>query len=868
MKVMSKLLKMNLEDIMGDRFGKYSKYIIQDRALPDIRDGLKPVQRRILFAMNSDNNTYANAYRKSAKTVGNVIGNYHPHGDTSVYDAMVRLSQDWKLRDPLVQMHGNNGSIDGDSAAAMRYTEARLSKISSLLLEDIKMNTVDMVYNFDDTLLEPTVLPAKYPNLLVNGASGISAGYATNIAPHNLVEVLNALIFLIKNPNCRVDTLFKYIKGPDFPLGGIVSGQKEIEAALSTGKGRITIKSKIDFEVEKGKEKIIVTQIPYEVNKATLVYKIEEIKELNKVSGISEVRDESDKDGIRIAIDLKKDANKELIINYLLKNTDLQTYYNYNMVAIVDRKPKLVGVKEILDSYYNHQVEVMERKCNFELERVLKRLHIIEGLVIALDKIDLLIKIIRSSSNKKDAIENICEEFKLTFTQGEAIVNLQLYRLTSTDVDELLSEKAGLEERIGELREILNDRDILNANLIAKFKDIIKEFGTPRRTQVEEVSEVIKIDEKDLISNDEVIVSMTKDGYVKKTSLKSFSSSEFDDYEKKDDDYLICATKCFELNYVIAFTNKGNYIVIPVYELAYKKWKELGEHVSNYVLMKSDEEIISAYVIEGFNSNKLISVFSDAGYAKRVSLSDLNVSRFNKPYTILKLSAGEKVINATFDSSDETICISENGYALRFDSEEISVQGPKSKGVRVIGLKDDKLSYASLTVDKYLIVHTNDNKAKRISVEDVVKMSRGRKGNLIIKKVKSKDVLVKNVLQTNIGEVVLRLDTDTTTIKASEITIGDASFGGSVLNKLNVVEIAHRISEVFHSVVENYEDFTLKVEKEEKIEKNVENIQENDTNRLKNESESVIIGHENQNDEDIDDDQLQFEEITIDDFLE
>ncbi len=854
---MSKVLKMNLEDIMGDRFGKYSKYIIQDRALPDIRDGLKPVQRRILFAMNSDNNTFTNAYRKSAKTVGNVIGNYHPHGDTSVYDAMVRLSQNWKVRETLVQMHGNNGSIDGDSAAAMRYTEARMSKISGLLLEDIKMNTVDMVYNFDDTLLEPVVLPAKYPNLLVNGASGISAGYATNIPPHNLVEVLNALIHLIKNPNCRVDTLFKYIKGPDFPLGGIVSGRKEIEEALTTGRGRVVVKSKYDVEVEKGKESIVVTQIPYEVNKATLVYKIEEIKELNKVSGINEVRDESDKDGIRVVIELKKDANRDLIMNYLLKNTDLQTYYNYNMVAIVNRKPKLVGIKEILDAYYAHQVEVLTRKCEFELEKVLRRLHIIDGLVIALDQIDLLIKIIRASANKKDAIENICKEFKLTHTQSEAIVNLQLYRLTSTDIDELLREKAELDIRISELREILNDRDILNANLIAMFKMIIKEYGTERRTQVEEVYEVIKIDEKELISNDGVVVTLTRDGYVKKTSLKSFTSSEFEDYEKKDDDYLICATKCFELNYVLAFTSKGNYIVIPVYELGYKKWKELGEHVSNYVLMKSDEEIISAYIIEGFNSNKLITVFSDAGYAKRVSLSDLNVSRFNKPYTALKLAGQERLVSATFASSDECVCVSENGYGLRFDSEEISVQGPKSKGVRVMSLKEDKLVYGDLVTDKYLLMLTNENKAKRLAVDEVVKSSRARKGNLLIKKIKSKDISVRSVLQVNTSEVVLRLDTAISVIKASDISIGNSSNGGSIVNKLNVAELGYAFCDVFNNIIENYDDDITEEKKAHESGKNVVKMEEININPLKNDVNDDII-----------DEEIQFDEITIDDFLE
>ncbi len=839
---------MNLEDIMGDRFGRYSKYIIQDRALPDIRDGLKPVQRRIMYAMYSDNNTYNNAYRKSAKTVGNVIGNYHPHGDTSVYDAMVRLSQDWKLRNPLVEMHGNNGSIDGDSAAAMRYTEARLAKISSLLLEDIKMNTVDMIYNFDDTLLEPTVLPAKFPNLLVNGSSGISAGYATNIPPHNLEEIMKALIFLIKNPNCRVDTLFKYVNGPDFPLGGIVSGRKEIEEALRSGKGRVVVKSKYEIVETKGKKSIIVTEIPYEVNKATLVYKIEEIRELSKVSGISEVRDESDKNGIRIAIDLKKEADANLVVNYLLKNTDLQVYYNYNMVAIVERKPKLVGLKEMLEAYYAHQVEVIKRKCNYELDKILKRLHIIEGLVIALDKIDLLIKIIRASENKKAAIVNICNEFGLTTEQSEAIVNLQLYRLTNTDINDLLLEKDKLNERVQYLRNILSNQEVLDDELIQMFKTIAKEYGTPRRTVVEEVYEVIKIDEKDLISNDEVILTVTKDGYVKKTNLKSFSSSEMDSYMKKEDDYLIQACKCFELNYVLAFTNLGNYLVVPVYDISYKKWKELGEHLSGYVAMKSDEEIISAYVIENFDTNRNLMLFSSGGNGKIVELNALNVSRFNKTYKIFNLAKDETLITATFDESSECVLVTRNGYSLRFDSEQLSIQGTKSKGVKAIDLKDDALVYAYPVVDKYLITQTNTNKVRRIAVDEIAKLSRGRKGNMILNSAKSNPSYYENILQVNVADVILRFGSNITRYKSSAISIINGKAVGSELNKTKVIDIAHVIESVSTPLVANGK-------KNRKSEGNIEK------SPLNNDVNDVII-------KDVDKEEIVFEEITIDDFLD
>ncbi len=834
---------MNLEDIMGDRFGRYSKYIIQDRALPDIRDGLKPVQRRILYAMHADNNTHSNAYRKSAKTVGNVIGNYHPHGDTSVYDAMVRLSQNWKLRIPLVEMHGNNGSIDGDSAAAMRYTEARLSKISALLLEDIKMKTVDMIYNFDDTLLEPTVLPAKFPNLLVNGSSGISAGYATNIPPHNLEEIVKALIYLVKNPTCRIDTLFKFIKGPDFPLGGIVCGKVEIENALKTGKGRIVLKSKFNIVEKSGKKSIIVTEIPYEVNKANLVYKIEEIKELGKISGISEVRDESDKNGIRIAIDLKKDCNSELVVNYLLKNTDLQIYYNYNMVAIVERKPKLVNVKEMLEAYYKHQVDVLTRKCEYELEKTMARLHIIEGLVIALDKIDLLIKLIRASKNKSQAIDKISEEFLLTTLQSEAIVNLQLYRLTNTDVNDLLMEKDKLSKRVDYLRNLLSDKKAMDEELILMFKNVVKEYNTNRRTQVLEHIESIKIDEKDLISNDQVILTVTKDGYVKKTSVKSFTSSKFEEYMKKDDDYLLCASQCYELNYVLAFTNLGNYLIVPIYEIGYKKWKELGEHLSGYVTMKSDEEIISAYVVSSFEDEKHLTLFSSNGNGKYVMLSALNVSRYNKTYKVFNLSADERLITATFEIGDEFVLVSKNGYSLRFDASALSVQGAKSKGVKAMSLKDDQLVYAYPVIDKYLITHTNTNKVRRIAVSNIASLSRGRRGNLILNSAKSNPSFYENVLQVNVGSVILRFGTNISSYKVSDIAINNNKSVGSEINKTKVIDIAYEINDV--SIINK---------KTVKSSKNIENIKKNSEN-------GVIIKDEGNK-------EMVFQEITIDDFLD
>ena len=405
--VIKRIYDYSLEEVLGTRFARYSKEIIQNRALPDVRDGLKPVQRRILYAMYRDRNTYEHPYKKSAKTVGNVMGQYHPHGDSSIYEAMVRMSQWWKQNTIFIDMHGNNGSMDGDGAAAMRYTEARLSKISNELLKDIDKNTIKWAWNYDDTLEEPIVLPAKFPNLLVNGANGISAGYATNIPTHNLAEIIDATVKRIESPNCRLETILEIVKGPDFPTGGIVEGKQGIIDAFTTGRGKVMIKSKYEFEKNKGKDQIIITEIPFDVNKALLVRKIDEIRIDKKIEGISEIRDESDREGLRIAIDLKKDANKELIINYLLKNTELQIAYSYNMVAIVNRRPMTLGIIPILDAYIVHQKEVITKRTKFDLEHAQMRMNIVEGLLKVISILDEVIKTIRASKNKADSIVNL-----------------------------------------------------------------------------------------------------------------------------------------------------------------------------------------------------------------------------------------------------------------------------------------------------------------------------------------------------------------------------------------------------------------------------------------------------------------------------
>ena len=524
---------------MGERFGRYSKYIIQERALPDIRDGLKPVQRRILYSMNKDGNTYDKGYRKSAKSVGNIMGNFHPHGDSSIYDAMVRMSQDWKNREILVEMHGNNGSMDGDPPAAMRYTEARLSEIAGYLLQDIDKNTVPWAWNFDDTEKEPTVLPAAFPNLLVNGATGISAGYATDIPPHNLAEVIDAVVYMIDHPSAKLDKLMEFLPGPDFPTGAIIQGKDEIRKAYETGKGRVVVRSRTEIEQLKGgKKQIIVTEIPYDVNKAVLVKKIDDIRVNNKVPGIAEVRDESDRSGLRIAIELKKDADSQTILNYLLKYTDLQVNYNFNMVAIDHFTPRQVGLQKILSSYIAHRRDIIVARSKFDKEKAEKRLHIVEGLIRVISILDEVISLIRASENKSDAKENLKVSYDFSEEQAEAIVTLQLYRLTNTDIVALQNEEANLREQIATLAAIIGDERTLFNVMKRELRDIKKKFGNDRRSELQAETKTIEIDTASLIVEEETYVSITRSGYVKRTSPRSFNASKIEEVGKRDDDVL------------------------------------------------------------------------------------------------------------------------------------------------------------------------------------------------------------------------------------------------------------------------------------------------------------------------------------------
>ena len=729
---------------MGERFGRYSKYIIQDRALPDIRDGLKPVQRRILYSMNKDGNTFDKSYRKSAKSVGNIMGNFHPHGDSSIYDAMVRMSQDWKNREILVEMHGNNGSMDGDPPAAMRYTEARLSEIAGYLLQDIEKKTVPFAWNFDDTEKEPTVLPAAFPNLLVNGSTGISAGYATDIPPHNLAEVIDAAVYMIDHPTAKVEKLMEFLPGPDFPTGGIIQGRDEIKKAYETGKGRVVVRSKTEIEKLKGgKEQIVITEIPYEINKANLVKKIDDVRVNNKVAGIAEVRDESDRDGLRIAIELKKDANTELVLNYLFKYTDLQINYNFNMVAIDNFTPRQVGIVPILSSYIAHRREVILARSRFDKEKAEKRLHIVEGLIRVISILDEVIALIRASENKADAKENLKVSYEFTEEQAEAIVTLQLYRLTNTDVVVLQEEEAELREKIAMLAAIIGDERTMYNLMKKELREVKKKFATPRLSTLEDTAKVIEIDTASLIAEEDTYVSVTKAGYIKRTSPRSFAASTLEEIGKRDDDRLIFVQTAKTTQHLLMFTTLGNVIYRPIHELADIRWKDIGEHLSQTITnFETNEEILYAEVVDQFDDATTYFAATRLGQIKRVERKEFSPWRTYKSksvkYAKLKDETDQIVAVAPI-KLDDVLLISQNGYALRFNIEEVPVVGAKAAGVKAMNLKeDDVLQSAFICNTSSFYLLTQRGSLKRISIEEIPATSRAKRGLQVLRELKNK----------------------------------------------------------------------------------------------------------------------------------
>lgn len=817
-KIISKIEDYSLEYMMEKSFGRYSKSIIQDRALPDVRDGLKPVQRRILYGMYIEGHTFDKPPVKSARSVGDIMGKFHPHGDSSIYEAMVRMSQWWKQNECYIDMQGNNGSMDGDGAAAMRYTEAKLSKISNELMKDIKRGTVDFVPNFDDSRKEPLVLPAKYPNLLVNGAVGISAGYATNIPPHNLGEVIDATIKRIDSPNCYLETIMDIVKGPDFPTGGIVEGKNGIIDAFKTGRGKVVVKPKYEIVTDKNKTSIIISQIPFEVNKLLLVSKMNEIKIDKKIDGIIDVRDESDRqDPVRIVVEIKKDADPNFILNYFYKNTDLMINYNYNMVAIVNKRPVTIGILGILDAYISHLREVIVRRTKFDLEFNRNELHIVEGLIKALSILDEVIKTIRASKDRNDAINNLVKEFDFTFKQAEAIVVLQLYRLTNTDVTELEEKAKNLKLVIAALEAILSDENRLKTVMKEELKEIKKNYATERKTIIKDEVEEIKIDTVSMIPKEDVIVVVTKEGYVKRVSLRSYDKET--ETTLKDGDYIIGRYKISTLDTILMFTNKGNYLYVPVYELPDLKWKEMGKHISNIINISSDENIISSFPVYNFNAELYVTIFTKNGMVKRTKLNEFVVQRYSKPVCSIKLKEDDEVISVDLSNNPLTFIVTSSGYALTYKTEEIPVVGVKASGVKAITLKNDTVVSGILYNEnaEYLTIITDKKTAKRVKLQEFEITSRARRGIQLVREVKSNPYTIIKTFIIHYKEILnIKTASELIELKLTEIPIAERLSTGSTIAKTKILDVYPNYELVSGVIEEKQEKENISLEEIDK----------------------------------------------------
>ncbi|WP_042162303.1 DNA gyrase subunit A [Paenibacillus gorillae] len=735
MGMLEQFLPAYLEEVVGDRFGRYSKYIIQDRAIPDVRDGLKPVQRRILYAMYDSSNTPDKPYRKSAKTVGDVMGNYHPHGDSSIYEGMVRMAQPWKMGHVLVDGHGNWGSMDDDPAAAMRYTEARLSPIAMELLRDIEKRTVQFKDNFDNTTKEPVVLPSRYPNLLVNGVSGISAGFATEIPPHNLREVIDGCIAIMNRPDLQLEELMTIIKAPDFPTGGVIMGEEGIRDAYATGKGRIYIRSQVKIEdMRGGRQQITITEIPYQVVKSRLVTAMENIRLEKKVEGIAEVRDESGRNGLRIVVELKKEADANGILAYLLKKTDLQVTYNFNMVAIVNKAPLQLGIKQILSAYIEHQKEVVTFRTQYDLEKAEDRAHVVEGLVKALNLLDEVIATIKASKNRADAQNNLVEKFGFSERQADAILTLQLYRLTNLEITSLEKELKEMMKRIAYFRSILDSEKKLLSVIKEELIEIRDKYGIDRRSEIRGEVEELKVNLEVLVTPEDVLVTLSREGYMKRTSMLSFTRSggDLENAGVKEGDMISSLYEVNTIDNLLLFTRKGQYYMLPVHQIPEFKWKDTGTAIVNIVPIPKDDSVISIIPVKDFNASEVSLVFvTKRGQVKRTELKEYMTTR-STAITACKVADGDEIIRVQVsDGAQQLLLVSKQGMSIRFTESEVNPMGRVAAGVRGMQLKDDdELVAAEWVADDEgeLLVVTDIGYAKRTLLLDYPVQGRGGKG--------------------------------------------------------------------------------------------------------------------------------------------
>lgn len=767
-------ISTSLVQLMEDGFARYSKLVIQSRALPDVRDGLKPVQRRILYAMYKDGNTFNKAYRKSAKTVGNVIGNYHPHGDGSVYEAMVNMSQDWKMGAPLIDMQGNNGSIDGDSAAAMRYTESRLSSIAEYLLNDIDQETVDFTLNYSDTEYEPIVLPASFCNLLVNGSTGIASGYATEIPSFNFNEILKACIYRLNNPQCSFEDIVEIVPGPDFATGGIIEGKKDIQEFLKTGKGRFTMRCVVNIHETKRLTQLVVTEISYGIKKSDLVKRINDVRINQNIDDILEVRDESDRTGLRIVIDVKKEADAQNILNILYKETELQSNYNGNMYAVVNNRPALLSLLDIIDAYLAFRVEVFRKKTQYQLDKKQKRISILEALIKAVSHLDEVIKIIRGSQNKSDSKKNLIERFGFTDEQAEAIVTLQLYRLSNTDIVSLKEEFALLLNEIDFLTLILdNDRLLIN-EVNNEFKELNEKYQLPRKTKVNESVAEITVDREALIAPEEFMVSVSSDGYIKRTSLRSYNASDQYYSTLKQGDRLIGQSLALNLSNLLVFTESGQYFSILINDIDDVRWKEIGNHYSSMISGANSDRIVAAMIVPEFESDYMVTIVTANGQIKKTQIREFENVRTNRLYRAINLRKKDRVVavlpTSIFDS--QVLLITRNGYMARYDLEQVSLYGLNAGGVKAMNLSDDEIVDGFIFKDQSdIVVLTDTGLVKRFKESEVETTGRPVKGNLIAKRVKSNPNHMKQMIAGNINDVFPRFTLEKEVIAFKDVTL-------------------------------------------------------------------------------------------------
>ena len=735
-----KIILKGIEDEMRTAYIDYSMSVIVSRALPDVRDGLKPVHRRVLYGMSDLGLTSNRPYKKSARIVGEVLGKYHPHGDSAVYDTMVRMAQEWSLRYPLVDGQGNFGSIDGDGPAAMRYTEARLRKIAEEMLVDIEKNTVDFAPNFDDSLQEPTVLPSKIPNLLINGSSGIAVGMATNMAPHNLREVVQGICAYIDNRNISIEELMKFIKAPDFPTGGIIYGYDGVREAFLTGKGKVVIRALAQIETNKqGKEKIIITEIPYMVNKAALVAKIAELMKEGKLDGISEVRDESDREGLRIVVEIKKDGDANVVLNQLYKNTALQTSFGVNNVALVKGRPMTLNLKDLIVHYVEHRHEVVVRRTQYDLDQALQRAHILEGLIIALDNLDAVIALIRSAATPEVAKNGLMSQFNLSEIQAKAILDMRLQRLTGLEMDKIRQEYDEIMKKIAYFREVLANEPLRMQIIKEELNEVAKEYGDERRTQIVYSAEDFSIE--DMIANEDVVITITHEGYIKRTAINNYKRQGRGGIgakgtTTKEEDFVEHLFIASTHNYLLFFTEKGKCYWLKAFEIPEGTKASKGRSIRNLIQIEDDDKIKAFINIANLDDKEFIENHFIVMVTRKGTIKKTAVKEYSRPRSTgiiaINIEEGDELIDAQLtDGNNEIVIATHQGMAIRFNESTVRDMGRNATGVKGITLEEGDFVIGMVVVkhpDTQLLVVSEKGYGKRSKIDEYRLTNRGGKG--------------------------------------------------------------------------------------------------------------------------------------------